>query len=285
MSLLESFMVPVRRDVLRLTGRDRQSFLQGMVSNDVLSLTPGQGCYAFHLTSKGQVLTDALITCLDDALLLITEPGWGQALADSLEHHLVMERVKITTELDQEVFLLGGAVASNLGTEGTNDRSDGLYVQSVLGVLALGGAAIPAGATQITEEVLEGLRIEKGIPRGQVDFDATTLAPETGQAARAIHYKKGCYIGQEIVARIDARGHTNRGLVGFYTDGLALPGVSVLVEGAVVGRVTSVAQGPRVGVPIALGYIRNEFGSPGTPVLIDGRQATVTALPFVKETR
>jgi tRNA-modifying protein YgfZ len=285
MSLPDSFMVPVRRDVLWLTGRDHLSFLQGMVSNDVLSLTPGQGCYAFHLTSKGQVLADALITCLADALLLITEPGWGQVLTDSLEHHLVMERVKIATELDQKVFLLGGAIASSLGPEGTNIRSGGFYVQSALGVLALGGAAIPAGAIQITKDVLEGLRIEQGIPRGQMDFDATTLAPETGQAARAIHYKKGCYIGQEIVARIDARGHTNRGLVGFYTDGLATPGVSVTVNGSVVGRITSSAVGPRVGVPIALGYVRNEFGSPGTEVQIDGKLATVAKVPFVEEAR
>lgn len=285
MSLPESFIVPLRRDVLRLTGRDRQSFLQGMVSNDVLSLTPGQGCYAFHLTSKGQVLADALITCLADALLLITEPGWGQALTDSLEHHLVMERVKITTELDLEVFLFGGAVATPLGPEGTNTRSDGLFVQSALGVLAMDGAAIPASATQVTADVLEGLRIELGIPRGKADFDTTTLAPETGQAARAIHYKKGCYVGQEVVARIDARGHTNRGLVGFYTEGLATPGTQVLVGDAVVGKVTSIAIGPRVGRPIALGYVRNEHREAGTVVQIDGISAVVARLPFPEEPR
>lgn len=280
MSLPESFIVPLRRDVLWLTGRDRQSFLQGMVSNEVLSLTPGQGGYAFHLTSKGQIIADLLVTCLDDALLLITEPGWGPALADSLEHHLVMERVKIATERERELNLVSGV----RGAEGANSTLDGLWVQSALGTLILEGP-LPESATQITADVLEGLRIELGIPRGQVDFDTTTLAPETGQAARAIHYKKGCYVGQEVVARIDARGHTNRGLVGFYTEGLATPGAQVLVGDAVVGKVTSAAIGPRVGCPIALGFVRNEHRAAGTAVLIEGFPATVASLPFPEEPR
>ena len=109
MTLPESFYVPLERDLLRLTGRDRQSFLQGMLTNDIASLTPGQNCYAFHLTSKGQILADCYVLCSEDGLLLDTEPGWGEPLAASLEHHLVMERVKIrlTTQIVYFIYEAG----------------------------------------------------------------------------------------------------------------------------------------------------------------------------------
>ena len=171
MTLPESFYVPLERDLLRLTGRDRQSFLQGMLTNDIASLTTGQGCYAFHLTSKGQILADMSVLCSEDGLLLDTEPGWGEPLAASLEHHLVMERVKIHLTTQTVYFLY----------------EEGKW-------RALYDSASPPELPTCDEAIYEALRIEAGIPRGRVDFDEKTLAPETGQARRAIHYKKGCYI-------------------------------------------------------------------------------------------
>jgi len=131
------------------------------------------------------------------------------------------------------------------------------------------------------------LRVEAGVPRDGVDLDSKVLAPETGQRARAISYRKGCYIGQEIVARIDARGHTNRALSGFILEGDGLPekGTEVSVDGSVVGRVTSAAVGisPEVaGKVLALGYLRNEHAEPGTVVDVAGQKAFVAALPFVE---
>ncbi len=245
MTLPESFYVPLERDLLRLTGRDRQSFLQGMLTNDVASLTPGQGCYAFHLTSKGQILADCHVFCSEDGLLLDTEPGWGEPLAASLEHHLVMERVKIrlTTQIVYFIYEAGQWRA--------------LY-----------DAPSPPELPMYDEALYEALRIEAGIPRGRVDFDEKTLAPETGQAGRAIHYKKGCYIGQEIVARIDARGHTNRSLVKLTTEQVVEPGTRLMVDGKDVGWVTSAALGPTKGIPVALGYLRNEHAAPGTQVTV-----------------
>ncbi|WP_395092927.1 YgfZ/GcvT domain-containing protein [Armatimonas sp.] len=245
MTLPKSFYVPLERDLLRLTGRDRQSFLQGMLTNDIASLTPGQGCYAFHLTSKGQILADMSVLCLDDCLLLDTEPGWGEPLAASLEHHLVMERVKIrlTTEIVYFIY------------------EEGKW-------RALYDATSPPELPVCGEAIYEALRIEAGIPRGRVDFDEKTLAPETGQAGRAIHYKKGCYIGQEIVARIDARGHTNRSLVTLTTEQVVEPGTRLTVDGKDVGWITSAALGPTCSVPVALGYLRNEHAAPGTQVTV-----------------
>ncbi|MBC7805042.1 MAG: aminomethyl transferase family protein, partial [Akkermansiaceae bacterium] len=117
----------------------------------------------------------------------------------------------------------------------------------------------------------------------------TVLAPEVRQDSRAVSYKKGCYIGQEIVARIDARGHTNKGLVGFFLDPAqsALPehDAPVFADGdpKPVGRITSAALSPTLGVPIALGYLRNEHAAPGTQLTVgspDGTAAQVAMLPF-----
>jgi tRNA-modifying protein YgfZ len=260
MSLPETFCIPLERDILRLTGRDRQSFLQGMVTNDVAALTPGESCYAFHLTSKGQIIADLLVLCLEDSLLLSTELGWGVTLAESLEHHLVMERVKIAAHTATTYFVYG-------------TKPDVPCVFNGLGWLVYDTP--PEGLATYEEATYEGLRIEAGIPRGRVDFDEKTLAPETGQASRAIHYKKGCYIGQEVVARIDARGHTNRSLVRLTLTELAAPRTPLFVEGKKVGWLTSCALGPTLGQPIALGYLRNEFATADTVVEVGASSGVV----------
>ncbi|MBB6050998.1 YgfZ/GcvT domain-containing protein [Armatimonas rosea] len=291
MTLPECFYLPLERDLLRLTGRDRQSFLQGMVTNEIASLTPGQGCYAFHLTSKGQILADCRVACLEDSLLIDTEPGWGTPLAESLDHHLVMERVKITPLTGILSTFVGGEEAEEIlrGLQLLPEPGEGSNVtQSFVGQqvivvrthwIAGTGFMIYASAETMAivhdsagelldSAVFEGLRIEAGIPKGRVDFDEKTLAPETGQASRAIHYKKGCYIGQEVVARIDARGHTNRGFVRLTLDALVAPGTKLYTDGKEVGWLTSVAPGPTLGEPRALGYLRNEFAAPGTQVAV-----------------
>jgi tRNA-modifying protein YgfZ len=125
-----------------------------------------------------------------------------------------------------------------------------------------------AAGEPLAADIFEALRIEAGVPRGRLDFDEKTLAPETGQSARAIHYKKGCYIGQEIVARLDARGHTNRSLVRLTCDQLFPPRTPILVEGSEVGWLTSCALGPTEEKPVALGYLRNAAAVLGTKVQI-----------------
>lgn len=299
------------RGLLRLTGKDRQTFLQGMVTNDVASLTPGSGCYAFLLDATGHVLADARVVCGDGYLLLDVEPGMAPFVADTLERYLIMEKVRIAdvTE-DTGRLLVGGTAApgflAELGVENTAAWGEGgnATVPAVEGLLAASTRLTPepafdiygppdavaevashlaaAGAVRIEPSLLEALRIEAGVPRFGVDIDARVLAPETGQRARAIHYRKGCYIGQEIVARIDARGHTNRSLAGLFVAEAGIDAdTPIFAEGREVGRVTSSAVSPRLGRPIALGYLRHEFSEPGTAVTVDGQEATVAALPFV----
>jgi folate-binding protein YgfZ len=306
------------RGRLRLTGRDRQSFLQGMVSNDVGRLAPGQGCYAFQLDATGHVLADMRVLCTEDALLLDVEPGLAPQVAETLEKYLIMERCRIadvTAETGQ--LLIGGAGAAEFlmsvgiadaagWPEGQNARSDAASGEATALVAATRLLPVPAfdaygepgalaalraglaaaGAEEVPAEALEPYRIEAGVPRFGIDIDSRVLAPETGQQARAISYKKGCYIGQEIVARIDARGHTNRALAGFYLSEPVAPDTPVVGEdGREVGRVTSSALSPSLALPIGLGYVRNTHAAPNTAVTVGGKPAQVAALPFIAEGR
>jgi folate-binding protein YgfZ len=286
------------RDHLLLTGRDRQSFLQGQVTNDILSLVPNQGCYAFQCDATGHVLSDMRIFCGAQFLLLDIEPGFGPVVQANLEKHLVMERVKIAP-YETRNFLLWGEdinhpkhefspLTEGIGHEEENEIG---MVTKLLPVPAftLYSAQKPAfleGSTYEArdEEDIEILRIEAGIPRYGRDMDAKVLAPETGQAHRAIHYKKGCYIGQEIIARIDARGHINRGFVGFALSETVPDQTPVIVSGKEVGRVTSSCFSPTLQRHIGLGYIRNEHGERGTVLEILGKEARITSLPHIQHT-
>jgi folate-binding protein YgfZ len=217
------------RGRLRLTGRDRQSFLQGMVTNDVAALAPGQGCYAFLLDPTGHVLADARVLCTDDHLLLDVEPGWAPFVAETLDRYLIMEKCRIAdvTGETAQVFLGGTAAAALLARQvdapGAVDawREGQNALVEIGGVPALVAAAtwVPgpgfavylprhaalafasdlaaAGVPPLDAETFEALRIEAGVPRFGADITEKVLAPETGQQARAISYRKGCYIGQE----------------------------------------------------------------------------------------
>jgi folate-binding protein YgfZ len=304
------------RGLLRLTGRERQSFLQGMITNDVLSLQPGQGCYAFMLDATGHVLADMRVICAADHLLLDVEPGMASFVAETLEKYLIMEKCRITDLTGQtggQLLLAGPRAAEELArlgvtgaetwTEGQNAPLEAMGSSALVAAtrlisgpaftIYLPDANIDAGmyganefpdAEEITEAALDVLRIEAGVPRFGVDIDSRSLAPETGQQKRAIHYRKGCYIGQEIVARIDARGHTNRALTGFTLGQGPLPEKETPVaagERAEAGRITSAAVSPTLGVPIALGYLRQEYREPGTAVTVNGEAGQVAGLPFL----
>ena len=297
-----------------ITGRDRQSFLQGQVTNDILSLTPGSGCYAFQCDATGHVLSDMRVLCGENFLLLDIEPGFGCVVQANLEKHLVMERVKIAPYETQNFFLWGENIITELSelselskleekyglsnrsdwTEGQHYSTDDfilcatklvkdfgftLYTSNTNTTQNVPGWLLPC--TELTENILDNYRIEAGIPRYGIDIDAKVLAPETGQALRAIHYKKGCYIGQEIIARLDARGHTNRSFAGFYLTETVPQNTPLFVEGKEIGRITSSCLSPTLGTLIGLGYIRNEFAEPGNKVNISEKEITVTSLPFM----
>lgn len=289
------------RGKLALTGPDAKSFLQGQVTNDVERLDDGEGCYAAFLTPKGKMLGDLRILAAGEELLLDTERVALQALFNMIRRFSVgyeVELHKRTVECGL-LSLLGPESERIAGVRGLPVREhahrvvflDAIEVRAIrteggLDLLcaapdtqALTTALLERGAVAVSEEALECLRVERGAPRYGVDLDETVIPQEAGLNARAVSFTKGCYVGQETVARLHYRGKPNRHLRGLRLSALVPPGKELLLKEKIVGRVTTVVDSPRYG-PIALALVRRE-AEPGT-VLSVGSDASgqVVELPF-----
>jgi folate-binding protein YgfZ len=294
------------RGKLALSGADSATFLQGQVSNDVERLTPGTGCYAAFLTPKGKMLGDIRILRADDELLLDTERLALQALFNMIRrfslgyqvelHKRTVERGMLSLIGPDAVQLAG---AGRLSAEREHAHAmvevpgSGLPARAIrtdVGVDLLCHAAdtdglrdalMQAGAITIGEAAAECLRVEHGRPRYGIDLDDTVIPQEAGLNERAVSFTKGCYVGQETVARLYYRGKPNRQLRGLRLSGEAEAGEELGLDGRSVGRVTSVASSPRFG-PIALGFVRREAPVGSTVSVGDGSEHTaeVIELPF-----
>jgi folate-binding protein YgfZ len=293
------------RGKLALTGADARSFLQGQVTNDVEGLSPGEGCYAAFLTPKGKMLGDLRILDAGDEVLLDTERVALQGLFNMIRQFSIgydVELHKRTLERGL-LSLIGpeaGAIsgAADLGVEEHSHvvvevPGSGVTARAIrtdVGVdllcdaedaTALRTALEDAGAGPVSEAAAECLRIEHGRPRYGVDLDESVIPQEAGLNERSVSFTKGCYVGQETVARLYYRGKPNRQLRGLRLSGAASPGDELSFDGRVVGRVASVAHSPRFGA-IALALVRRE-APPGTHVAVGGAgemTAEVTELPF-----
>jgi folate-binding protein YgfZ len=293
---------------LRARGSDRVDFLQGMLSNDVKRLAPGGGCPSLLLTEQGKVVADLIVLAEPESFAL---DGAASALVGAraaLERYIVADDVELESEgEDARTFaLLGPAAASvveRLGATvppGAYDHAaaDGGSVHVVrvpepgaggflcrvsgVAVQAWRRRTIDAGAVPVGPEVYEVLRIESGRPAFGQDVGPETLALEAPYEA-AISFRKGCYLGQEVMERVTARGHVNRKLVGLELSDRPVPGARLHAGGRDVGWLTSVAWSWRLERWIALGYVRRELLAPGTTLAVggdDGPAATVRALPF-----
>jgi folate-binding protein YgfZ len=301
--------------VLEATGRDRATFLNALLSNDVKSLAPGQGCAATLLDVHGKVQVVLVVWVLDDRLLLITPPGVAATTLEALDRYLFSEKVELRdASEDWALFMLAGPQAPGrvheLAAAAPEARAwssvaaslDGIGVRLVRGGGETGEPEIwiaapaaegervwkaltAAGAGVVGADVLETLRIEAGTPRFPVDIGPAVLLPEV-PFETLVSYTKGCYPGQEVVVRIRDRGHVNRHLRGLVLDGDAVPaaGSEVVVDDAAIGTVTSATRSPRLGRPIALAMVRRPHAEPGTAVgvRVGDRivSATVHTLPF-----
>jgi folate-binding protein YgfZ len=290
------------RGKLALTGPDAKSFLQGQVTNDIESLEPGSGCYAAFLTPKGKMLGDLRVLDTGAELLLDTERSALQALFNMIRHFsigydVVLHKRTLESGL---VSLIGPKAADVAGAGEVAEHEhahlelavDGIAARAVrtdVGIDLLCAAADTAelttalearGAQAVSEEGAECLRVESGRPRYGVDLDDTVIPQEAGLNDRAVSFTKGCYVGQETVARLFYRGKPNRHLRGLRCTSPVAAGDPVSLEDRVVGAVASTAVSPRFG-PIALALVRRE-APPGSAVHIGevGVAATVVELPF-----
>jgi tRNA-modifying protein YgfZ len=276
------------RGKLALTGSEAKSFLQGQVSNDVEGLAPGSGCYATFLTPKGKMLGDLRILDAGEEILLDTERVALQELFNMVRrfsigydvelHKRTVERGLLsllgprseeccgaqtllpeTEHAHVELTVPAADAASGDGVRARAIRTDAgvdLLCDSA-DTEALRAAVLAAGAAEVSEEIAECLRIEHGRPRYGLDLDDSVIPQEAGLNERAVSFTKGCYVGQETVARLFYRGKPNRQLRGLRTLTTLAPGTQLTYEGRSIGSVTSSARSPRFG-PIALAFIRRE---------------------------
>lgn len=307
--------------LLRLTGADRVRFLNGMITNEVQALPPGAGLYAAICSPQGKVLGDLRVLALEDALLLLCEASCRTRIAQTLERFIIADDVKVT-DGSGEVAVLGcyGPRAPDALARGGGSPLPALaphhhaevrvgepparvVATPVLGVpgfdLVLPADTAASTAARLLEAVravgggaaghaaFETLRVEAGTPWYGLDFDENHLPQEAGLEATGISFTKGCYIGQETVARIHFRGHVNRRVAGLTLRGDRLParGSRVLKGEAQVGQITSAVRSPARGAAIALAMLRREVLEPGTALTVEAEgghvQAEVVPLPFV----
>jgi tRNA-modifying protein YgfZ len=254
--------VVLDRSCVRASGRDAVGFLQSMLTNDVQAVADGGGVYALLLTPKARVVADMEVFRVGDELVLACPP---QAVDDVVET-LVRSRFrkKVQFERSPAAVVWGDGTAALAGLD------------TPAGRLALTGQAPEAGEPA---DAWQAARVEAGIPLFGVDFDADVMPAEAGVVDRAISFTKGCYPGQEPVARLHYRGHANRGLRGLrYRSDPPPPGSPVTAGERPLGRTGSTAVSPRLG-PIGLAVLRRE-AQDGQTVDAGGVPAVVSPLPF-----
>ena len=273
----EAFWVEVPREVVRVQGPDALTYLQGQVSQDVLGLAVGASAWSFVLQPQGKV--DAwfrIARAGEDELLLDVDGGYGARLLERLE------RFKLRTKADLAPVEGWRCLAVR------GQAADGLHPGwGIPGADLLGpDPQPPAGVAEGTIEGYEALRIECGVPRMGSELTERTIPAEAGQGVidRSVSFTKGCYTGQELVARIDSRGgNVPRHLRGLVLDGDVPPepGEPVVIEGAEVGTITSAARSARLDAPVALAYVKRDVEVP-TGGEVGGRVARIEALPLLR---
>jgi folate-binding protein YgfZ len=289
------------RGKLVLRGAESAEYLQGQLTNDVEALAPGEGCYAALLDRKGHMQADMRVLRLaEDEIWIDTE---AEALAATRRH---LEMYKIGRQVELEDLTAERAILSFLGPRSADllgapplpayanaalavGGIDCVAVGTALGIdliatpgdaERLRGFLAEAGAPAVEDEAVEILRIEAGTPRFGAEMDATTMPAEAGIVEAAVDFEKGCYIGQETVARLHYRGKPNKHLRGLRLSAPATPGATLRLGEKEVGAVGGSCVSPVLG-PIALAIVRRE-AEPGAELAVgeDGVTARVVDLPF-----
>jgi len=290
-----------RRGRIRLTGEDRARLLHAMTTNHIQQMKPGDGVYVFFLNAQGRILADAFVLCFEDHFLLDTAPETRQSVYEHLDNYIIADDVTLEDITDQTFSLgLEGPkaidVAGRCGLQAPHHRfahveSNELVAANIAatgahGIRIYGGIARKeevvatiegAGAIAASREDEEVVRIENFVPRYGCDITEHTLPQET-QQMQALHFQKGCYLGQEIVERIRSRGHVNRLLMGFRIEDAAkppAPGTKLMLEGQAAGEVTSSAA--RSDAVFGLAYVRTQWAKSGALAEIDGHAAALFA--------
>jgi folate-binding protein YgfZ len=273
------------RGRIKVSGEDRARLLHAMTTNHVQNLQPGSGLYAFFLNAQGRIQADAVILCFDDYFLLDTEPETRALVLEHLDRFIIADDVTLEDVTESTFCLAHEGTSSDLApfthtTEGDITTAavsfTGLPALRYYGPLeaqpSLVARLTSEGATPATLAEAETARIRNFKPRFGPDITSSTLPQET-QMMHALHFQKGCYLGQEIVERVRSRGHVNKTLMGFHFTGDTAPAAStsVTADGKETGEVTSAVATPD-GV-YGLAFVRIPHNKPGSTVTIAGQPA------------
>lgn len=297
------------RGHVEIVGVDRQKLLNGFCTADVVNLKPGEGCEAFVTNIKGKVLGHVFAFADEESLWLETVADSVQPLIEHLSKYVISEDVDFLPRSDvvSELYLTGPTATAKLTDLGVDVSGLPLYghlhgtlsehplhVRRVdwfdrpgyqLGMPNEGFSAcweqlVNAGIAPAGIAVFHALRIQAGLPLFGIDITDENLAQEVARTEQAINFKKGCYLGQEPIARIDAMGHVNRELRTMQLSASAVPNVEGTIydaEQKSIGHVTSYATLPEEYVPIALGYLHRDHLKPGTEVFVECEDEVVEA--------
>jgi tRNA-modifying protein YgfZ len=290
------------RATLEVRGPDAAEFLQGQVTNDVVGLEVGQGGYAAMLNPKGRILADMrILRAAPERFLVDTEDSALEIVLRDLRMYKIGRQVEVAEAPERSILSLVGPRSDELAEAALGARPageehsleevrDGLFaVRTNFGIdliadrdeaATAGEALLARGAHPVSLDAIEIVRVESGRPRHGLDMTEDNLPAEAGIVERAVSFTKGCYVGQEPVARMHYKGHPNRHLRGLRLSEPAASGSVLLASDKAVGALTSVVLSPALG-RIALALVRREV-APGDEVSVgeNGPAATVVELPF-----
>jgi tRNA-modifying protein YgfZ len=302
-----------------VSGADRRSYLQGLLTNDIAALEAGRGCYTAYLTAQGRMIADLHVYELGDAILLTMAGDVKDSVMAKLDQFIFGEDVQLgdvtstfaqiavvgpdsAREVEKVISGVNGAGLGALPDHG-NVRAqfgDGaaivarisdagepgfdLFVERAR-VAELEAALSAAGLPRLDPATADAIRIEAGVAVFHRDMDEQTIPLEAGIESSAISFSKGCYVGQEVIIRVLHRGHGRvaRKLVGIVLNGSKTPaaGAAIMSADREIGSVTSSALSPALQKAIALGYVHRDFTETGAKIAVDGVDGVVAALPFV----
>jgi folate-binding protein YgfZ len=277
------FMALAHHRVLRVRGPDRLDWLSGMITQECKTLRPGESRYTAAVHEKGKLFGDLFVHCEADEVLVVAPTLTADELVAHFERHIIMEdcevaldeRARVVTVQGPDSARLRGAtgfVADRLGRGGVD------FVVDAGALDALAAQLTVAGATPVCEQAWEIARIEAGVPRFGVDFGTDNYVQEANITERAVSFNKGCYVGQEVVCRLQMRGHVRRQLVALVLDGEP-PAPGSKLDGD-AGVITSSCWSPALGKSAAIAMVKWSVAQESQRVSIDGRTAQIVARPL-----
>jgi aminomethyltransferase len=291
------------RGRIRATGEDRVRLLHAMTTNHIQQLTPGSGCYAFFLSAQGRILADVYVLSTEDSLVLETEPETASKVYQHLGRFIIADDVTLDNHAaatcslaiegprsSEMLAALGGPIpAEQCSWAAWGDRMivrGGLTGPGFRLIAPAGqkeeivAAVSAAGVAAAEPRAVHTVRIENARARYGEDITESNIPQET-QLMHALHFSKGCYLGQEIVERVRSRGHVNRLLAQMRVEASEppMPGARILAGGKEAGEITSSAFSPALERTVALGYVRAEFAAIGSELEVAGAATTISRNP------